>query len=218
MTLQHPERSNPEPSPRRSRFNEHPRFFFADGTVIFLVEKNLYRVHRYFFERDSAIFASMFSLPTVAGERPEGEVVENPIILEGVNTVDFDRFLAVLYPINFATRDIASTEEWTSVLSLASRWEFTSLRELAMQHLFLITSAVERIALGRRYDIPSWLGPAYAEVCERKEPLNLAEGRLLGLEDAICIGQVRHTIRYSSNLNRHHDSIVALVRDVFLSP
>ncbi|KAJ6497452.1 hypothetical protein C8R45DRAFT_127696 [Mycena sanguinolenta] len=213
MTFQ--EKSNLEPDLRQSWFSEHPRFFFADGTVIFLVEKHLYRVHRYFFERDSAIFASMFSLPSVAGERPEGEVVENPIVLEGVNAVDFDRFLSVLYPLDFATRDIVSTEEWTSVLSLASRWEFNSLRELAMQHLFVITSAVERIALGRRYDIPGWLVPAYAEVCERKEPLTLPEAVLLGLEDTVCIGQVRHTIRYTSNLNRHHDSIVALVRDIF---
>jgi hypothetical protein len=56
-------------------------------------------VHRYFFERDSAIFAAMFSLPPVVGERPEGEVIENPIVLEGVNALDFDRFLSVLYPL-----------------------------------------------------------------------------------------------------------------------
>ncbi|KAJ7721484.1 hypothetical protein B0H16DRAFT_1335241, partial [Mycena metata] len=178
------------------------------------VENTLYRVHRYFFERDSAVFASMFTLPSAAGLRPEGEVVENPIVLEGVNAVDFDRFLSILYPSNFTARDIASPEEWTSVLSLATRWDFTSLRDLAMQHLFATTSAVERIALGRRYDILEWLVPAYTEVCERKDPLTIAEGRLLGVDDAICIGQVRHMIRYSANLNRHHDSVVALVRDV----
>ncbi|KAJ7286922.1 hypothetical protein C8J57DRAFT_1282354 [Mycena rebaudengoi] len=194
----------------------HARFFFPDGTVIFLVETTLYRVHRYFFERDSAIFASMFTLPSAAGERPEGEVVENPIVLEGVNTLDFDRFLSVLYPINFLTRDVVSVDEWTSVLALATKWEFTSLRELAMQNLSATTSAVERIAIGRRYDVPSWLVPAYTEVCERKDPLTPAEGRLLGLDDVICIGQVRHSIRYTSNLNRHHDSIVMLVKDVFL--
>ncbi|KAJ7496622.1 hypothetical protein FB451DRAFT_1208266 [Mycena latifolia] len=221
MTLQHPvleSRSHLDASARQRRFHEHPRFFFPDGTVIFLVERTLYRVHRYFFERDSAIFASMFSLPSAAGERPEGEVVENPIVLEGVAAADFDRFLSILYPIDFKTRDIASAEEWTSVLSLATRWEFTSLRELALQHLFLLTSAVDRIALGRRHDVPDWLVPAYTEVCERKDPLTLAEGRLLGLEDVIGIGQVRHCIRYSANLNRHHDSIVALVRDFFLPP
>ncbi|KAJ7647890.1 hypothetical protein FB45DRAFT_734421 [Roridomyces roridus] len=202
--------------PRRSRYNEHPRFFFPDGNIIFLVETTLYRVHRYFFERDSVIFATMFTLPSVAGERPEGEVVENPIILEGVNALDFDRFLAVLYPMNFAARDIGTVEEWTSVLSLATRWDFFSLRELAMQYLDQNTAAVERIALGRRYDIPSWLTAAYTEVCERKDPLTLAEGRLLGVDDTIRIGQVRHSIRYSANLNRHHDSVVALIRDVFL--
>ncbi|KAJ6578913.1 hypothetical protein DFH09DRAFT_909392 [Mycena vulgaris] len=219
MTLQHPtldSRSNLEANLRQSRFNEHPRFFFSDGTVVFLVEKTLYRVHRYFFERDSAIFASMFTLPSAVGERPEGEVVENPIILEGVSALDFNRFLSILYPINFSTRDTASAEEWTSVLSLATRWDFTSLRELATQHLFAMTSAVERIALGRRYDVPEWLAPAYTEVCERKDPLNLAEGRLLELDDIIWIGKVRHCIRYASNLNRHHDSIVQLVQDVLV--
>jgi hypothetical protein len=62
------------------------------------VEKTLYRVHRYFFERDSSIFASMFTLPSAAGERPEGELVENPIVLEGITSTDFDRFLCILYP------------------------------------------------------------------------------------------------------------------------
>ncbi|KAJ7099364.1 hypothetical protein B0H15DRAFT_771074, partial [Mycena belliarum] len=179
------------------------------------VERTLYRVHRYFFERDSAIFASMFSLPSPAGERPEGEVVENPIVLEGVPALDFDRFLSILYPLDFAAREVFSADEWTSVLSLATRWEFASLRALALRHLAAATSAVERIALGRRYDVPEWLVPAYTDVCERKDPLTLAEGRLLGIEDVICIGQVRHCIRYTSNLNRHHDSVVVLVRDFF---
>ncbi|CAK5281911.1 unnamed protein product [Mycena citricolor] len=158
----------------------------------------------------------MFSLPTASGERPEGEVVENPIVLEGICTVDFDRLLSVFYPADFATRDCASVEEWTSILSLSTRWEFTSIRELAIQHLGPSTSAVERIALGRRFDVGPWLVPAYTELCERMDPLTLTEGQLLGVDIIIRIQQVRHSIRYASNLNRHHDSIVALVRDVLL--
>ncbi|KAJ7180579.1 hypothetical protein C8R46DRAFT_1318570 [Mycena filopes] len=208
--------SSLKPNPRGGRFNEHPSFFFPDGTVVFLVENTLYRVHRYFFERDSAVFAAMFTLPSAVGQRPEGEVVENPVVLEGVSTDDFDCFLSILYPSDFTVRDVRSAAQWTSVLSLASRWDFTSLRELAIQHLFTMTSVVERIAVARRYDILEWLVPAYTEVCERKDPLTLAEGRLLGVDDVICIGQVRHMIRYAANLNRHHDSVVELVRDVFV--
>ncbi|KAJ7072853.1 hypothetical protein C8F01DRAFT_263223 [Mycena amicta] len=195
----------------RLRGQEHPRFYFPDGNVVFRVQDTLYRVHRYFFERDSVVFSSMFSLPPVSGQRPEGETPENPILLEGLPTLEFDRFLAVLYPLNFVTRDTPSAIEWTSVLSLATRWDFASLRALAITHLATLTSSpAERIALARAYDVQAWLGPAYTTLCTRTDPLSLAEGRCLGLEDTVRVGQVRHAVRYAANLNRHPDSIAAL--------
>ncbi|KAJ6631391.1 hypothetical protein B0H10DRAFT_1772334, partial [Mycena sp. CBHHK59/15] len=52
-----------------------------------------------------------------------------------------------------------------------------------------------RLALGRRYDVPGWLVPAYTELCERADPLTLGEAHRLGLDDVVRIGQVRHSIR-----------------------
>lgn len=40
----------------------------------------------------------MFSLPTPLDQRPEGEIDDEPIVLDGVESVDFDRFLSILYP------------------------------------------------------------------------------------------------------------------------
>lgn len=40
----------------------------------------------------------MFSLPTAAGELPEGESERNPIVLEGVKPEEFESFLSVIYP------------------------------------------------------------------------------------------------------------------------
>nr|GAT51539.1 predicted protein [Mycena chlorophos] len=207
--------------PRNNQDRPHPRFYFADGNVIFRVENVLYRVHRYFLERDSVVFSSMFSLPPVAGQRPEGETPENPIALEGVTTVDFDRFLAVLYPLNFSTRDTVSTDEWTSVLSLATRWDFLSLRTLAitrLNSLMSTSSAAERVGLARAYDIQEWLKPALLALCTRAEALTLTDGQYLGLEDTIRVGQVRQAIRYASNFNRHPDSISEFVREMFALP
>ncbi|KAF7289297.1 BTB domain-containing protein [Mycena indigotica] len=200
---------------------EHPRFYFRDGNVIFKVEDTLYRVHRYFFDRDSVIFSSMFTLPPGAGQRPEGETPESPILLEGVKKLDFDRFLTILYPSNFLTRDTHSAIEWTSVLSLATRWDFVSLRTLAITKLAALTSSIspaERIAIARAYDIQEWLAPAFFTLCTRAEALTLAEGRCLGLDDSIRVGQVRQAIRYASNLNRHPDSIADFVQEMFALP
>ncbi|KAF7295952.1 BTB domain-containing protein [Mycena kentingensis (nom. inval.)] len=198
---------------------EHPRFYFPDGTVVFRVENTLYRIHRYFFQRDSPVFAAMFSLPQPQiGGPHEGapEHPENPIILEGVRAIDFDRFLGVLYPLDFGSHDSRSADEWASVLSLATRWDFSSLRTLAITQLNALVSApAERIALAREYHIPGWRAPAYVALCTQAGPLSIAEGRLLGLDDMVRVAHVRETVRYPTNLKHHHDAIAALVRDVF---
>jgi hypothetical protein len=108
--------SHHDPSGRPQR---HPRFYFPDGNVIFLVrplhlyqpplgalnpwtkvEDVLFNVHRYFFQRDSSVFSAMFSLPKPeAEEHPEGEVDEKPIVLTSFSKKDFERFLMILYPM-----------------------------------------------------------------------------------------------------------------------
>ncbi|THV06653.1 hypothetical protein K435DRAFT_644623 [Dendrothele bispora CBS 962.96] len=217
MTLTfRPPVSQPE-SPNGIARRRHPRFYFQDGNVVFLVEYTVYRIHRYFFQRDSSIFEAMFSLPVPAGERPEGESEDNPIYLHGIATQDFDRMLSILYPLNFLEYEMKSVEEWTSVLDLASRWEFSSLHELAVNNLYPITTTADKIYLGHVYEVTEWLVPAYTELCTRPDPLTLEEGRKLGVDIVTAIGQVRHQIRYRSNLNRSHDTIVELVRRAFVS-
>ncbi|KAF6761159.1 hypothetical protein DFP72DRAFT_803918 [Ephemerocybe angulata] len=193
----------------------HPRFFFQDGNVIFMVEGTLFKVHKFFFQRDSPIFNSMFTLPPPNNDRPEGEVEDNPIVLQGFKATDFERFLSILYPLNFLNCDLTTADEWTSVLAISSMWEFASLRLLAIDKLSHITNAVDRIALGKRFDLPHWVTPAYFDLCTRGEPLNQDEGEKLGMADVIKIGQIRHQIRYVTNLNRHEDTIVTLVKEMF---
>ena len=89
------------------------------------------------------------------------------------------------------------------------------MRNLAVDKLSRITLPIDRIALGKRFDLGHWLTPAYFELCTRTDPLNLDEGEKLGMRDVIRIGQVRHQIRYVTNLNRHEDTIVTLIREMF---
>jgi BTB/POZ domain len=52
----------------------------------------LYRVHRYFFLRDSAYFRDL-----VKGDLAGGPTVR-PFMLNNITGVEFDAFLSILYP------------------------------------------------------------------------------------------------------------------------
>ena len=61
------------------------------------VDINLFRVHRYFFTRDSAFFRDKLPHPPPPGEFTKGSSDNNPLVLEDITIVDFERFLWVFY-------------------------------------------------------------------------------------------------------------------------
>lgn len=113
------------------------------------------------------------------------------------------------------TCEIKTAEEWTSVLHLASRWEFVSLHRMATKHLAGLLDDVDKVHLGQRFDIPEWILPAFVGICMREKPLSLEEGKKLSMEDVIKIGIVRYEIRYPANLKRAQEGIEALVNMTF---
>jgi BTB/POZ domain len=63
---------------------------------IFQVENDLFRVHRYFFIRESVVFRDILSIPVTSDKR-EGDSDDNPIILEGIRSNDFKSLLWMWY-------------------------------------------------------------------------------------------------------------------------
>jgi len=61
------------------------------------VENTLYRVHRYFFTRDSAYFLDKLPHPPPPGEFNKGSSDNNPFPLEDALKVDFECLLWVFY-------------------------------------------------------------------------------------------------------------------------
>jgi len=172
-------------------FTLHKRFFFEDGNITFLVDGILYRVHRYFFCRDSNEFKKRLSrLPTQEGATSPGPVVS----LENVKSKDFDALLSVLYPLNFNVPDEYSFEELSSILDLSTRWGFTSIRDLAIRCL-KPPSPHQRLILGRKYSVKQWILPALQALCERPQPLTLDEARVMDFEDVVLVGSVREAVR-----------------------
>jgi len=170
----------------------HEHFFFDDGNITFLVEGTLYRVHRYFFCRDSSDFKDRLSrLSTQLESTPDSPPV---IQLDDVKSVDFEAFLSVLYPQNFNTIEERSFEEWSSILDLSTRWGFAGIRNLAIRCL-KPPSPLRRLLLARKYAVEEWVNPALLELCERPEPLSLDEARHMNFEDVVLVGSVRQNVR-----------------------
>jgi hypothetical protein len=61
------------------------------------VEDTLFRVHRFFFTRESAFFRSKLPHPPPPGEFTKGSSDVHPLVLEDILEVDFQRFLWVFY-------------------------------------------------------------------------------------------------------------------------
>ncbi|KAJ7210480.1 hypothetical protein GGX14DRAFT_363351, partial [Mycena pura] len=172
------------------------------------VEDRLFKVPRYHFEHNSEIFASTLTLPPAKDAQAEGNSNDNPFILHGISSIDFQRLLKVLYPLsrrrktsmqleNNAGPRTSSTmpkEDWISVLKLATMWCFLDVRSLAIQQIDLLgLQSVERILLARAYHVSPWLRTGYTELARREEGISEEDAEKIGWKTTVQLYQVRET-------------------------
>ncbi|KAJ7125209.1 hypothetical protein C8R44DRAFT_782592 [Mycena epipterygia] len=173
-------------------------------TVVFQVQSTLFRVPRYQFERHSEIFAATFTLPQ-AGGISEGSEDKNPIKLEGISHLDFQRLLKVLYPLTAIPKTPElHGYEWISVLKLANLWHFLEVRELAIEQLTSHAQSldcIERILFGRQYGVAAWLRSGYTDLAQRKAPISVEEAAKISWEVALQIYQAREAVVAKSSLS-----------------
>lgn len=177
-----------------------------------------FKVHRYFFERESAYFSAKLTTPVSPGTPLQGAGDGNAIVVEGVTPVEFARFLWVFYnpyvlhpyPTTHSITDShhlpprsrysiyeAEIEEWETILRLAHRWEFPEVKRLAIRELEKKDILdVRRVKLYQENDVDrNFLVPRYAALCEREAPLTFREGLDLGMETALMIAHGREEVR-----------------------
>lgn len=114
----------------------------------------------------------------------------------------------------FREPTIHTLAEWSAVLRLATEWSFHDIRALAITRLETLVTPVNRILLGRAYDVSGWLPQAYAELCQRKGCLTLDEVKLLHPEDIWLIVTVREE-SFRSDSVVPPDDIVRRVETMF---
>ncbi|KAJ7772029.1 hypothetical protein DFH07DRAFT_997847, partial [Mycena maculata] len=149
-------------------------------TVVFQVEDIIFRVPRSQFERHSEIFATTFTLPPASDGRVEGADEKAPVKLEGISSFDFQSLLKPSRTAIPKTPGL-SQDEWISVLKLSTMWLFSEARILAIRHLTGHSlDCIQRILLGRQYDVSEWLRSGYTELARRSTSISSEEANKIG--------------------------------------
>ncbi|KAJ7092814.1 hypothetical protein B0H15DRAFT_832572 [Mycena belliarum] len=186
---------------------KNSKYYMDDPMAIFLVENQLFKVHRHFLVEESEVFKWMFVCPS-GGSEPEGHSNERPIPLPGVHAVELETLLDFFYTEKFQ-RYTACLRDWINLLAISTRFDFQRLRECAInaidysrwpQSWLIVIDPIEKIVLAERHDIPHWLRIAYVAICERGRPLEESEAEKIGYRKTILLARAREAIR-----NPQHD-------------
>ncbi|KAF7370263.1 hypothetical protein MSAN_00657500 [Mycena sanguinolenta] len=185
-------------------------------SITFKIEDSIFKVPRYHFEHSSEIFATTFTLPVADNADAEGQSDENPVILEGISSVDFRALLKVLYPLDIPQILSMPKDEWISVLKLSTQWYFLDARDLAIKQLNdrPDIGGVERILLARQYDVATWLRKGYNDLAKREEGLSLEDAAKIGWETTVRLYQTREAAikSYPGNQYTHSPFGTAIPR------
>ncbi|KIY46009.1 hypothetical protein FISHEDRAFT_47808 [Fistulina hepatica ATCC 64428] len=174
----------------------HPEYYLNGGDLFLLARTKMFRVHRYFFTRDSDIFRARLGQPASPGYEPPGHSESSALLLNDIEPEDLARFLWVFYNPKYSLY-VASAEDWEAILRLAHNWHFHEVKALAVRELQLIPlPPVERIALYQTYDIDQkFIVPLIAEVCARDALLTPEETQRLDIKTAYVIWSGREMLR-----------------------
>jgi hypothetical protein len=176
----------------------HDVYYINGGDLYFLVQTVTFRVHRYFFERESPRFKGLLSAPASPGAQRQGTSDSNAIVLDNVSPEEFAKFLWVFYNPRYSLYH-TTPEDWSIILDLAWRWQFGEVKALCVRELErLVMLDVDRISVYHKFDVDrNLLIPRYAALCAREDPISLEEGMKLGLETALMIARIRELSRAS---------------------
>jgi len=214
----------PPLQPSVERVRRHRDYYIDGGDIIFLVENYLFRVHRYFFERESPVFRKQLAEAAHAGHPRIGMSDTDPCVLHDVRTEDFSRFLWVFYNPVYSIYE-ASTEDWAAILGLAHHWQFSEVKALVVRELEKqIIPSITKIVIYHRYGVDrNLLLPSYMDLCQRPHSLDFEEAKDLGLETSMMIMTAREIVRRgdgntSATVLITGDELKHVIRQIFRFP
>ncbi|KAG2347416.1 hypothetical protein BDR05DRAFT_996543 [Suillus weaverae] len=165
-----------------SQIINHPQYFIPTGDTQFLTQNVLFKVHRYFFERESSSFRDIFS---------DSDGNTKPYTLD-VKPEEFAHFLWVFYDEDFEYEN-QPLERWLVILRLATRWGFRKVRKLVVRQLEkLDLQPIDKIKIYSDFRIGTQLLiPSYSTLAKSPTLPPLSEAAKLDIETILKLTMVR---------------------------
>jgi len=154
----------------------------------------MFRVHRFFLERESSYFR--LRLSGNPDRDPPGSSESNPLVLDEATSDAFACFLWVFYNPKFSVYN-ATPEQWSCILELAQKWGFKQVEQLCIRELERLTlSPVDRIHIYQRHQLDeTLLLDSLESLTTRDDPIGVEEGVKLGLRTSLQIAAAREISR-----------------------
>jgi hypothetical protein len=186
--------------PNIRQMKRSPNFFLTGGDLHLVVKEWRFRVHSYFFTRESQHFKQRLAISDSFDLQGNGSSMSSAIVLDDydITPEEFDSFLKVFYNPKYYFYDLERPhEEWAAILKLSNLWGFDNVKQLAIRELQeLEMSLVDRIVLYQDHDVDADLRvPLYVELASREATLDHEESTRLGFRTAIVIFQARERLR-----------------------
>lgn len=113
-------------------------------------------------------------------------------------------------------------DKWEAILVLAQRWAFKEVEKLCVRELEKLSiPPVDKIHLYQYFKLDkSLLIASYIELTARSEPLDLEEGRKLGIDTSVQVARARELFRGSNlgkrpSVNLQDPELHELIQTVF---
>ncbi|KAL4255949.1 hypothetical protein AB1N83_012810 [Pleurotus pulmonarius] len=171
------------------------KYYLPGGDLHLLADGQLFRVHKYFFQRESEWFRDRIAIPVTRSNYPRGTSDSDAIQLS-VRSSDLEKFLWIFYNPTYNLCACPATD-WIIVLGLAHQWGFHEVKKLVIRQLeSKQIHLVDRIALYAAHGVDDEeLRKYYTELCLRPEPMSLHEGMKLSMYVVIMVATVRERLR-----------------------
>ncbi|KAH9485755.1 hypothetical protein JR316_0002670 [Psilocybe cubensis] len=206
--------SNPTSTP----LAPHPEYYINGGDLYLVAGNTQYRVHSYFFERDSEYFRKKLNSHAPLSAPRLGSSDANAIIIKRAGPNEFEKLLWVFYNPKYSLYE-ATASEWITILKLACDYRFNEVKLLAIRGLEMSNlTTVQRIQIYELYHVErQYLVPLYDVLCRREECLTEEEAKELGLPTTLLIFRIREILRSQSGDGSDKSPLPASLDDVYIT-
>ncbi|CAE6416249.1 unnamed protein product [Rhizoctonia solani] len=164
------------------KLNSELLFEPGDGDMDLIVNGTRFETHRYLIKRFK-------KWRDIEPKRCPGSSLS---VNGTASPSDFSRMFKVLYSTTLQGPSEFDTLTLVSTLHIATEHEYPVLRDYAIRHLERAElSAIKRVEIARKFNIPTWIEPAYVELCDRNEAITEEEANTLGMTALVRIANIR---------------------------